>query len=123
MQRGPDGCYRALGRTDDTMNLSGIKTSSAALERVLSGVEGVRETAAVTVPPPGGGPERRVVFAVPEGGRELTAAALEPEFQTRIRKRLNTLFKVWEVRVVAALPRTESNKVLRRVLRQQAMEG
>jgi len=123
MQRGPDGYYRALGRTDDTMNLSGIKTSSAAIERVLSGVEGVRETAAVTVPPPGGGPERLVVFAVPEGGRELTAAALEPEFQTRIRKRLNPLFKVWEVRVVAALPRTESNKVLRRVLRQQAMEG
>jgi len=116
MERLPGGFYRALGRTDDTMNLGGIKVSSAEIERVLAGVPGVTETAAVAVPPPGGGPERLLIFAV------LTAAAAEPDelrdaFQTRIRERLNPLFKVHEVRPIDSLPRTASNKVMRRLLR------
>ena len=99
------------------------KTSAAAIERVLSGVEGVRETAAVAVPPPGGGPERLVIFAVPKGGRNLTPMSLEAEFQTLIRDRLNPLFRIHDVRVVDALPRTASNKVMRRVLREMVIGG
>ena len=37
MQRLPGGYYRALGRVDDTMNLSGIKVSSAEIERASVG--------------------------------------------------------------------------------------
>jgi acetyl-CoA synthetase len=36
----PGGYYRAQGRADDTMNLGGIKVSSAEIERVVLGVEG-----------------------------------------------------------------------------------
>jgi acetyl-CoA synthetase len=114
VERRADGLYRAHGRVDDTMNLGGIKVSAAAIERVLNRTEGVAETAAVAVPPPGGGPERLVVFAVFEAGadRDLTA-----EFKAAIREDLNPLFRVSEVRIVPALPRTASNKVMRRVLR------
>ena len=65
IERLPGGYFRALGRVDDTMNLGGIKVSSAEIERVLDGVPGVLRTAAVAINPPGGGPSELVVFVVP----------------------------------------------------------
>ncbi len=46
--------FVAGGRADDTMNLGGIKISSAEIERAVGGIEGIAETAAVAVSPPGG---------------------------------------------------------------------
>lgn len=111
------GYYRALGRVDDTMNLGGIKTSSADIERQLASAAGVIETAAIAVSPAGGGPSELVVYAVVAPGAARDAEALRRSFQQRIREGLNPLFKVSEVVVVDALPRTASNKVMRRVLR------
>ena len=51
MERLPCGGWRALGRADDTMNLGGIKVSSAEIEQVLQSVPGVVETAAIAVSP------------------------------------------------------------------------
>jgi acetyl-CoA synthetase len=108
------GYYRAHGRVDDTMNLGGIKTSSAAIERVCNRVPGVVETAAIAVAPPGGGPSRLVIYAVAPGAdRDALAKGLAQA----IRGELNPLFKLHDARVVDALPRTASNKVMRRVLR------
>jgi acetyl-CoA synthetase len=119
MQRLPGGYYRALGRVDDTMNLGGIKTSSAELERAVEGVAGLRETAAVAVEPPGGGPSLLVLFAVPGPGERPEPGALAAELGRAIRERLSPLFKLHDVVVVDALPRTASNKVMRRTLRAQ----
>jgi acetyl-CoA synthetase len=123
LERLPGGGFRAHGRADDTMNLGGIKVSSAEIERVLNATDGVLETAAVAVPPREGGPERLFVFAVARPGAALLADQLRPAFQSAIRERLNPLFRVHEVRVVDALPRTASNKVMRRVLRDRLSEG
>jgi acetyl-CoA synthetase len=117
MERLPNGYWRALGRVDDTMNLGGIKISSAELERAASGASGVAEVAAVAVPPEGGGPERLVIYAVPEPGVELHPEPLRAEMQSAIRRHLNPLFKVAEVRLINELPRTASAKVMRRSLR------
>jgi acetyl-CoA synthetase len=113
----PGGYYRVQGRCDDTMNLGGIKVACAEIERVVNQVEGVLETAAVAAPEAGGGPSRLVVFAVPRPGSERSAAELQGAMQAAVRQRLNPLFHVAEVRLVAALPRTASNKVMRRELR------
>jgi acetyl-CoA synthetase len=118
MRRLPGGFYQALGRADDTMNLGGIKTSSAEIERVLNALDGVRETAAVAVPPPGGGPDRLVVFTVAAPGVKLDGETVRPLLQEAIKRHLNPLFRVHDVRVVESLPRTASNKVMRRVLRE-----
>ncbi len=115
------GYYRALGRVDDTMNLGGIKVSSAEIERVAA-VPGVAELAAVAVPPAGGGPERLVIFAVAEPGTAPDPDAVRAAMQAEIRAHLNPLFKVEEVVVVDALPRTASAKVMRRELRAQVAE-
>ncbi len=116
VERLPGGWYRAHGRVDDTMNLGGIKTSSAEIERTAATVPGVEEMAAVAVPPPGGGPSRLVLFAV-LGPEAPAPAELTKLAQRAIRSGLNPLFKVWDVVVVDALPRTASGKVMRRVLR------
>jgi acetyl-CoA synthetase len=116
MERIGGGYFRAHGRADDTMNLGGIKVSSAEIERTVSAVAGVVETAAVAVSPPEGGPSRLVVFAVPERSAPDKAALLRA-MQRAIAENLNPLFKIHDVVVIDALPRTASNKVMRRVLR------
>ncbi len=110
----PNSLYVAGGRVDDTMNLGGIKVSSAELERVMNEVEGVRETAAIALAS-SGGPEELFVFAV--CSRPQNPDGLLKELNQRLRTELNPLFKVKEVRIVDLLPRTASNKVMRRKLR------
>jgi acetyl-CoA synthetase len=114
LERLPGGYYRALGRADDTMNLGGIKVSSAEIERVLDTVDGVTRTAAIAVNPAGGGPSRLVIYAVAPG---KARDALEPVLQEAIKRKLNPLFRISDVQIVDALPVTASNKVMRRELR------
>lgn len=119
MESLPGGCWRAQGRADDTMNLGGIKVSSSEIERAVLSLEAVRDAAAVAVSPPGGGPGQLVIFAVTAPGASAERGELLGRIQQAIRSRLNPLFKVHDVVVIAALPRTASNKVMRRVLRDQ----
>ncbi|KAJ8536358.1 hypothetical protein K7X08_034759 [Anisodus acutangulus] len=64
-ERTSRGYYRAHGRADDTMNLGGVKVSSVEIEKVCNAVdESILETAAVAVPPPGGGPDKLVIAVV-----------------------------------------------------------
>lgn len=111
------GMFRVLGRVDDTMNLGGIKVSSAELEDVVGAADGVVECAAIAVSPAEGGPDRLVVFVVVSGGSSVDGDALKADMQDRIRSHLNPLFRIHEVVVVDALPRTASHKVMRRTLR------
>lgn len=113
--------YRALGRCDDTMNLGGIKVSSVEIERVCNEVPGVMETAAIAVNPPHGGPSRLVIFAIVHADlqAELTADKLKPLLQKSVKELLNPLFHVGEVVLADKLPRTASNKVMRRVIRDE----
>ena len=122
----PNGFFRAGGRSDDTMNLGGIKVGNAELERALQRVLGgdLEDVAAVAAPAPGGGPSRLWIVAVLRGGSALPKdkEGLRAAFQRVISSELNPLFKVHGVAVVDALPRTASNKVIRRALRTMCEE-
>ncbi len=110
--------YRVHGRIDDTMNLSGIKVSSAEIEEVLNVVSEVQETAAVAVSPKDGGPSQLVIYAVLEASEAApTKQELHATLQTEVSAHLNPLFRIHDVVVVDALPRTASNKIMRRLLR------
>lgn len=110
--------YRVLGRVDDTMNLSGIKVSSAEIEEVLNVVDGIQETAAVAVSPKDGGPSQLIIFVVlASSASEPTKQELHDALQTEISQHINPLFRIHDVVTVDALPRTASNKVMRRLLR------
>jgi len=74
MERLGGGYARAHGRVDDTMNLGGIKTSSAEIERACNRVDGVHETAAIAVAPRGGGPSQLVIYAVMEIATPMTSS-------------------------------------------------
>ena len=71
----------------------------------------------MAVQPEAGGPSRLVIFAALFAGRQCADGELHRTLQEVIRRRLNPLFKIHEVVQVAALPRTASNKTMRRVLR------
>jgi acetyl-CoA synthetase len=116
MEKLPGGYWRALGRADDTMNLSGIKISSAEIERVLQAVPQVKETAAIANST-GGGPSQLVIYAVCSAGQKPGKEQLLSAMQSAIKRDLNPLFKVHDLVLVDELPRTASNKLMRRVLR------
>ncbi|KAK6235717.1 hypothetical protein SCA6_011054 [Theobroma cacao] len=111
------------GRADDTMNLGGIKTSSVEIERVCDRADhSILETAAVSVAPPDGGPEQLIIFAVLKKGVSRQPEKLKMIFSRAIQSNLNPLFKVSFVKIVPEFPRTASNKLLRRVLRDQVKQ-
>ena len=116
------GYYRIHGRVDDTMNLSGIKVSSAEIEEALNTLGEIEETAAVAVPPQGGGPSQLVIYAVLTESKPVPPKhEIHAALQAVLSQRLNPLFRIHDVIIVDALPRTASNKVIRRLLRQQKM--
>jgi acetyl-CoA synthetase len=80
----------------------------------------VAECAAVAVADEGGGPARLVIFAVPRGAA-MDAEHLREELRELLRRQLNPLFQIAEVRWIDALPRTASNKVMRRTLRRRSL--
>ena len=110
-----NGYYRAHGRVDDTMNLGGIKVSAVQIEELLGQIDSVKELAAIAVAPPGGGPAKLLIVAVLTTDSDCDD--LQKTMQTIIRSQLNPLFKIESVQIIKALPRTASNKVMRRKLR------
>ena len=114
-QVGDTQFYRSGGRTDDSMNLGGIKVSAVEIEKVLNQHPAVQETAAVAVAPPDGGPEQLVVHYV--AAAEMPTDVLQRELQKTLSTELNPLFRIQRLVVQPSLPRTASNKLLRRSLR------
>eukprot|EP00246_Nothoceros_aenigmaticus_P014906 TRINITY_DN591_c0_g1_i4.p1 TRINITY_DN591_c0_g1~~TRINITY_DN591_c0_g1_i4.p1 ORF type:complete len:198 (+),score=22.92 TRINITY_DN591_c0_g1_i4:453-1046(+) len=120
-ERTAGGYYRALGRVDDTMNLGGIKVSSVEIERVCNSAhETVLETAAVGLSALGGGPEQLLIVTVLKDGiTDVSNDELKQAFNRNIQGRINPLFKVSVVTRCPSLPRTASNKIMRRTLRSE----
>ena len=111
-----NGYFKAQGRVDDAMNLGGIKVSSIQIEAIINKLEFVKESAAIAVSPKNGGPSLLVVYYAENESVFSVEERLE-NAKTCIRKQLNPLFKVTDLVKIDTLPRTASNKVMRRKLR------
>lgn len=116
----PHGHYSILGRVDDTMKLGGIKISAAEIERTLIGVPEIMEVAAISISPQNQGPSLLVIYASTTG--QLKKEVIMKEMQNKINKRLNPLFKIHDIVFTQELPKTASNKIMRRVLRKKYQE-
>ncbi|XP_078443646.1 acyl-activating enzyme 17 isoform X2 [Wolffia australiana] len=128
LERTSSGYFRAHGRADDTMNLGGIKVSSVEIERICNGVDDdVLETAAIGVPPPSGGPDQLVIVVVfneqKHSESEENLTSLKSAFNAALQNKLNPLFRISSVVAVHSLPRTATNKVMRRLLKQQLQQS
>lgn len=111
-----NGYFVASGRVDDAMNLGGIKVSSIQIEHVVNQLVFIKESAAVAIAPKGGGPSKLVIFYV-ENAAELSKEGRLELVKKSIKNQLNPLFKVSDLIKITSLPRTASNKVMRRSLR------
>ena len=117
MEALPGGYYRSHGRADDTMNLKGIKVSSVELERAFAHVEWVRESAAIAVSLHDDGPSELVVYVVLKPDTDVPPQKLKNALQTALRDHYSSVFKIHAVQIVDGLPRTATNKIMRRSLR------
>lgn len=117
LRRFANGYYCILGRSDDSMNLGAIKVSSVEIERVLTGIKDIIETAAIGVTPTGHGPSQLVIYAATH--KTLDPNTVKTLMQQKINQHLNPLFKIHDVVFVSELPKTASNKIMRRILRKQ----
>ncbi len=109
-----DGYYWIMGRIDDVLNVSGHRLSTIEIESALVSHELVAEAAAVGRPDDLKG-EAVAVFVTlreAEPSEELRQA-----LKAHVRKEIGALAQPDDIRFAAALPKTRSGKIMRRLLR------
>jgi len=109
-----DGFWYILGRADDVITTSGRNVGPAEIEDALGTHEAVSQAGAVGVPDETKG-ERIVAFVVVSS--DLRAPDLEDAVRTHVGNRLGAPFKPHQVVFIEEFPRTQSGKVVRRLLR------
>ena len=108
-----DGQWFLRGRSDDVMNVAGKRLAPAEVEAVLATHPAVAEAAAVGVPDAKKG-EAVWAFWVPRRGAGEDVSA---ELREMVAEELGKPFAPSAVYRVAQLPKTRSEKILRRAVR------
>ncbi len=111
-----DGCWFLHGRADESMKVAGKKVGSAEVEAALLEHPLVSEAVVIGVPDELKG-EAIVAFVVPKAGSALTQAAIE-EIGSTVAGSLGPAFRPSVIQPVAELPKTQSGKLVRRLIRQ-----
>ena len=112
-----DGCWFLHGRADESMNVAGRKVGPAEVEDALIEHPAVSEAAAIGVPDELKG-EAIVAFVVAKPSAAIQAD-LERLLSAHLVESLGPTFKPRAIRVVHELPKTQSGKIVRRLLRQK----
>lgn len=112
-----DDQWFILGRSDDVMNVAGKRLAPAEVESVLITHPAVAEAAAVGVPDSTKG-ETVWAFWVPRPGVDEDVSA---ELRDLVASQLGKPFAPSLVRRVAQLPKTRSQKIMRRAVRAAAL--
>ncbi|HLI82286.1 MAG TPA: AMP-binding protein [Bryobacteraceae bacterium] len=109
-----DGHWFLHGRADESMNVAGHKMGPAEIEEAMLQHPGVAEAAVIGVPDEVKG-EAIVGYAVAKPGVSVDAA----EVCATVSSVMGSAFRPREVIVVAELPKTQSGKIVRRLIRQK----
>ena len=109
-----DGYYWIMGRIDDVLNVSGHRLSTIEIESALVSHPAVAEAAAVGRPHDLKG-EAVAVFVSLRGVEP--SDELRTELKQHVRKEIGALAQPDDVRFTAALPKTRSGKIMRRLLK------
>ncbi len=117
-RRDADGYYLILGRVDDVINISGHRLGTMEVESALVSHPAVAEAAVVARPDPIKG-EAIVAFVTPVGEVEPSESLAE-QLKEHVVKAIGAIARPAEIRFAAALPKTRSGKIMRRLLRQIA---
>jgi acetyl-CoA synthetase len=111
-----DGCWFLHGRADESFNVAGRKVGPAEVEDALIEHPAVSEAAVIGVPDELTG-EGIVAFVVLRPGFEPSDQLTEA-ISAQIAQSLGPTFRPRAIRVVELLPKTQSGKVVRRLIRQ-----
>jgi propionyl-CoA synthetase len=114
-----DGYVFVMGRTDDVINVSGHRLSTGAMEQVVASHPAVAECAVIGVSDPLKG-QRPSGYVILKSGSEVEEAELAADLVKLVRSEIGAVADFKEVRVVQALPKTRSGKILRKTMRQIA---
>jgi acetyl-CoA synthetase len=110
-----DGLWYILGRSDDTLKISGKRVGPAEVESLLVGHPDVKEAAAVGVHDEIRG-EKLICFCVlTERSRDLRA--VEQELKDLVAGAMGHSLRPAAVKFVDELPKTRNGKIMRRVIR------
>ena len=120
-QQDKDGYFWIVGRIDDVLNISGHRLGTAEVESALGSHPAVAEAAAVGKPDELKG-QALVVFVSLKNGIEATDE-LKEQLRAYVGKEIGSFAKPDQIRIAAALPKTRSGKIMRRILKQIAVGG
>lgn len=118
-KRDSDGYFWIIGRTDDVIKVSGHRLGTAEVESAIASHPAVAETAAIGLPHQvKGNAIHAYVILAPNitGSRELVE-----EIRLHVAQHLSPIAKPDEINFVESLPKTRSGKIMRRVLRAEAL--
>ena len=117
------GYFSVMGRADDVLNVAGHRIGTADVESALVSHSAVAEAAVIGVPDAIKG-EAIYAFVVLRVGlptRLPEAGPLEAELIAHVRHELGPIATPSKLDIVVKLPKTRSGKILRRLLKAQAM--
>ncbi|WAC71045.1 propionate--CoA ligase [Roseateles sp. SL47] len=123
--RDEQGYYFILGRSDDVINVAGHRLGTREIEECIAGHPAVAEVAVVGVADALKGQVALAFAVLRDPSRAETPAqalALEGDILKKVDAELGAVARPSRVRLVAALPKTRSGKLLRRAL-QAVAEG
>ena len=112
---GKDGLYYILGRSDDTIKISGKRTGPAELEGILIATGKLAEAAVFGIPHPSRA--RRSCAPACRCRVSRVTAASRPSCHRPSSRGMGTSYRPETILFVDDLPRTRNLKIMRRVLR------
>ena len=117
-RRDKDGYFWIVGRIDDVLNVAGHRLGTAEVEGALVSHPSVAEAAVVGRPDELKGQAVVCFVTVKEGIK--TGRDLADELKKHVRTVIGPVATPDEIRFAAALPKTRSGKIMRRLLKQIA---
>lgn len=108
-----DGLWYMKGRTDDVINVSGHRMSTAEIEQVVISHNKISDAASVAIPDKITG-EAIVVFFVTKNKSEI---GLEDEISNYIIEKIGKIARPKIVYQISDLPKTRTGKIMRRLLK------
>ena len=111
-----DGYFYILGRSDDTLKIAGKRLGPAEVEEILLALKEVSEAAAIGVSDPSKG-QKLVIFVIASPDYTGQPATLEALIKDHVADRMGKPFRPSQVYVMKDLPKTRSQKVMRRLIR------
>ena len=118
-RRDEDGYFWIIGRIDEVIKVSGYRLGTAEIESALISHRAVAEAAAIGLPHEIKGTAIHCYVILRQGQEETKT--LEDELKAHVAGELGPIARPEKINFVPSLPKTRSGKILRRLLKAQAL--